>query len=268
MVFDIGGTWMRVATATDDALGTIACIRTPQNPDEGFAALTTLIQEAGGKDITRVAGSIPGVLEKDGMLFRIPNIPAWQGHNVAQHLKRTVCEEVTLLNDAALAALGEATYGAGQGVSIVAYIGVGTGLGGARVVNGSIDARAYGFEPGWHYLDAPGGLRFEEMISGNALRRKHNNGSEHLTHDIFESLTPTLAKGLYNAIMFWSPEVLVLGGSLINEDNGFHMDEIQEELEKLDSVFPRLPLLAKAKLGERAGLEGARAILCGAGNAH
>jgi glucokinase len=53
--------------------------------------------------------------------------------------------------------LGEAVFGAGKGREIVVYMTISTGVGGARIVGGKIDASAMGFEPGHQIIDACGG---------------------------------------------------------------------------------------------------------------
>ena len=58
-----------------------------------------------------------------------------------------------IANDTAVVGLGEAHRGAGIGYNIVTYITVSTGVGGTRIVDGRIDRRIYGFEPGHQTID-------------------------------------------------------------------------------------------------------------------
>ncbi|MCA9360901.1 ROK family protein, partial [Candidatus Kaiserbacteria bacterium] len=62
-------------------------------------------------------------------------------------------------------------------------------------------------------------------------------------------------------IMYWSPDVIVLGGSMIVGDPAIMVDDIRKyTVESLDG-FVESPLITKAKLGDEAGLYGAMGIL-------
>ena len=79
VVFDIGGTSMRVAAVSENGPGEIRKVPTPQRPEEGVSALARLIREcAAGGELGAVAGGFPGVIA-DGMIHFAPNLPAWKG---------------------------------------------------------------------------------------------------------------------------------------------------------------------------------------------
>ena len=62
--------------------------------------------------------------------------------------------------------------------------------------------------------------------------------------------------GLYNIVRLWSPELIVLGGGLMNNPN-IKISVISTELKKLFGIKSRaVPILRKAKLGDYAGLYG------------
>lgn len=263
VVFDIGGSSMRVAAAEGGAPLRIERARTPEDPDEGFEVLARLIKEVSEGKADEIVGGVPGIVGSEGALYRLPNLPKWNGKDLSKFLRKEICESVRLENDVALAGVAEARFGAGEGSSIVGYIRVGTGVGGARIVRGNIDAHVFGFEPGQHILDVEHGTTLENMVSGKALFEKLGAPSEELPHHVYEDLKPAFAAGLYNAVLFWSPETLVLDGPLVNDENGFSVAHLSEALEKINTMLPALPEIKKGVLGDEAGLRGAAALLSG-----
>ena len=90
----------------------------------------------------------------------------WANFGFEEELRATLGTPVEIRNDADLAGLGEAVYGAGRDASIVAYFGIGTGVGTARIVNGNIDSGAYDFEAGHQIVDARTCASLESLVSG------------------------------------------------------------------------------------------------------
>lgn len=261
IVFDIGGTNMRVAGVKGDALGDEVKVETPANFQSGLSRLLEVIKKVpGNENVEELAGGMAGVITEGKIEFS-PNLPGWLGADLGKELKEKVCPKVTIKNDADVAALGEATFGAGQGRSVVSYLGIGTGVGGGRIVGGKIDKGKYGFEPGHQIIDVTTGKTLEELVSGGAIEKKYGKTPQELPKGIVGELTSKLAVGIQNTILFWSPDVLVLGGSLVNEGDTYKLEDIVSELRKMPKVFPSLPEIKKAQLGNKAGLWGALALL-------
>lgn len=272
VVFDIGGTNMRVGVSTDGKkIDKQATVPTPENFEDGVSTIMRLAAEFGeGQAITAAGGASAGVMDAaTGTLVTAPNLPGWVGHSVRAALTATWQVPVHLQNDAALAGLAEATFGAGKGSPIVAYVTVSTGIGGARIVHGKIDAAIYGFEPGQHIIDVdnsacvqcrtPGTL--EHYASGSGLKYRFDRDPEEITDmAVWQEATRYLAVGLHNLTMFWSPDVIVLGGALILEQR-VGLPGLQAEFEKISHIFPTLPPLKMAELGSDSGLLGALAHL-------
>ena len=261
IVFDIGGTSMRAACATPGGIGEIRKLKTPQEPKEGIAVLAALARECAGSDaIETVAGGFPGVVA-DGVVYAAPNLPAWKGTKFVSELSQILGGVAKVQNDGDLAALGEASRGGGKGFRVVAYAGIGTGVGCGRVVDGRIDSGAYDFEAGHQIVDAAGGMELEALVSGRAFEKRFGVHPKDAPRAGYEEMTPILAVGLYNMILHWSPEVFVLGGSMMNEDNGYRLADITAALGRLPQIYPRLPELRAAQFKDTAGLYGARTLL-------
>lgn len=165
--------------------------------------------------------------------------------------------KVKIENDAALAALGEANFGAGRGFNIVAYLTVSTGVGGARVVGGRLDEKAYGFEPGRQIIAlGEAADTLEELISGKALEKRLGKSPKEVDdQNIWDDLAKKLAVGLNNIIVEWSPEVVVLGGSMITGDPAISIMQTENYLKEFLQIG-KLPAIKKAELGDFGGLWG------------
>lgn len=82
---------------------------------------------------------IPGPM--DAGLQRLvapPRMPGWNGVDVQRTLKARLNVPIYVDNDANMGALGESRYGAGRGISDLAYIKIGTGIGGSLVIGGQV----------------------------------------------------------------------------------------------------------------------------------
>lgn len=266
LLFDVGGTKMRVAVSRDGvALGEPTIIPTPVSFADGMAALRRIADELFGDGrITAVSGALAGSFDRARTaLLNGENIRDWVGKPVRQELERMFGVPVVLENDAAAACLGEAVYGAGKGNEIVAYLTVSTGVGGSRVVNGTIDASAMGFEPGDQIVDAgksfiPGWpVHRLADISGKGLENfLQKNPAEIGDPRVWERVADVLAIGVNNTIVYWSPDIIVIGGSVMAS---IPLDYLEERVREIRRGFPQSPPLARAALGDSAGLWGALA---------
>lgn len=257
LLFEVGGTKTRIGFSQDGKnLHSSQIIPTPQDFEQFIPKLkeiTTVLSK--GLSIKAIAGGVPGVLDpKKAVLVSCPHVPRWIGKPLKETLQDIFAVPVFLENEAALGGLGEAVFGAGKGLEIVAYVTVGTGIGGSRIVSGKIDAKAFGFEPG-HQVISLEGLEFEQLISGTALEKEHGMPSEQISDPIiWDEAAKRLALGLTNTIVHWSPNILVLGGGLMQK---IPLERIRVYIRQYLKIFPTPPELALSKLGELAGLYGA-----------
>lgn len=221
------------------------------------------------KNFHTVAGGISGIFDKDhSKLLNSPNLEDWKN----KPLKKAIGEifnanKVLLTNDADMEGLGEAVYGAGKGREIVAYITLGTGIGGTRIVNGRLDKNAFGFEPGHQIIflkgrkcSCGGRGHLESYASGTAIKKIYGKTGSELNKKELKEVIEVLAAGLNNVVVFWSPDIIVLNGGLM-EDNVFHLPMLRERVKKKIKVFNKVPAIKKYSLGSFSGLYGALEIL-------
>lgn len=271
ILFDIGGTKTRIAFSPDGAVvGEPKVFFTPQEFDKGIDQFRKAAQElSAGQEIRAAAGGVAGPLDREKTrLVRSPHVSGWIGKPLKEELQRILGAPVYLENDAAMAGLGEAAYGEGKGKRIVVYVTVSTGVGGARIVDGEIDTSAMGFEPGHQIIDADGTLcpecksvpgYLERYVSGSAIERRYGKKADEIDDPkVWDEVARFLAYGLNNSIVHWSPDVVILGGSVMQK---IPLGKVREYLTDLLKIFPEPPLVRKAVLGDFVGLYGALQFL-------
>ena len=274
IIFDIGGTKTRIARSDDlKTFGAPVVFDTPQNADLGIRNIIDVARNLAGEEkVNAIAGGVPGPVQPEtGVPVKIPNLSEWAGRPIAQIIAQELGTHGFLANDAALGALGEAHFGAGRGRSIVAFLTISTGVGGARIVNGKIDEASLGFEPGHEIIDADktlcpdcDGNDLESYISGRSLAHRYKKEKPYQVTDPRvwnEELPQFLAYGLHNIIVHWSPDIIVLGGPMIVGDPAISIPETARRLALIPWESGHIPPIVKAELGAFSGLYGAMAYL-------
>ncbi len=270
LLFDIGGTNMRLALSRDGVtFGEPKIIPTPKDFDEGMLALKNLSTELlGGERAVAAAGGIAGTLSRDKTKFlNGPHLQGWNAKPIKAALETAFGCPTFIENDTAIVGLGEAVAGAGKGYAIVVYLTVSTGVGGVRIVRECIDVSAIGFEPGHQIIDADGtlcktsvcgiGLDLEAAVSGTAVTARYGKKPYEITDEGFwEEMARVLAYGLNNSIVHWSPDIVVIGGSMMKQI-GIPIDRVRAHLRGILHIYPELPLIEHSTLGDIGGLHGA-----------
>lgn len=273
ILFDIGGTKTRVAKAESfDSFETPIKFDTPQTYREGMDALCKAIETlAPHGGIAGIAGGIRGPLnhEKTGIVSEI-KLTDWVGRNIKEALNERYNAPVILENDTALVGLGEATFGAGKGYDVVAYHTVSTGVGGARFVHGKLDVASIGFEPGHQQLDIDRSIfghhvnhTLENLISGTALEGRRGKKPYEIPQSdhVWDELAGYLAFGLKNTIVYWSPEIIVLGGSMMVGDPRILLEDVLKHTKEVLGDLIPCPKIVDATLKDEGGLYGALTLL-------
>lgn len=261
ILFDIGGTKTRVARKIGESeFSEPLKIETPKEGTEGIRILLELAKEISGDDkIESISGGIAAVI-KEGRITNSSNLPGWIGFDF-QQIAQENNFPLFVKNDASVVGLGEAVFGAGKDKRIVVYITVSTGVGGARIIGGKIDESVFGFEPGHQFLNIEKGETLENLVSGRSFETRYNKKPyEVYEEEVWHDAARALAFGLYNTIVHWSPDVLVLGGPMIIGDPSISLDEVRSHLSKITNIFSELPEIKKAELEDNGGLYGALAL--------
>ena len=259
---------MRLSSSDGNTILQTKSIPAPQDFNEALTSFKTIVDElSNGQEIKAIAGGIAGPLDKNKtMLISSPHLPQWVNKPLKDELVKIFSCPIYLENDCVMGALGESSNGAGKGYSIVAYIAPGTGVGGARIVNGMIDENSLGFEPG-HQIIVPDGKscncggkgHLEAYIGGTYLEKNYGKKGEDINETvIWDEVSKYLSIGLYNTLVHWSPDIIVLGGSVTKS---IPLDRVKAHLQQIQTIFPNTPEVVKATLGSEAGLYGALAYI-------
>lgn len=259
LLFDIGGTKSRFALSKDGlSFDEPIMIDTPAQYAQGILAFDDCVKKiTRGKKIDKAFGGFPGTII-EGKVFKSPNLPDYEGKLLTYELERVFGIKPLIENDASLATLGEAVYGAGKGFDIVAYITVSTGIGGGLVIDKKIQKKKYGFEPGHQIVNYKTREVLHDLISGTALSKKYNKPAKEIKEpEVYEWISEVLGVALTNTIVHWSPDVLVMGGSITKD---IDISEVEDQIKKNMRIFPEIPIIKRAELGAYNGIWGALAL--------
>lgn len=273
LVFDIGGSKTRLGISEDKQtlIGAPKVIDTPKIFEDGIK----MIKEAvggilEGKKLVSAAGGVAGVLDKTkSELSRAPHLEGWAWKPLRDELEKALNCSVRLENDSAVVGLGEAHEGKGKGQRIVAYLSVSTGVGGAKIVDGKIAKNTFGFEPGHQIIDPNGPMclacgvkgHLEAYISGYQVGIQYKMPPYEIADkNVWEELSKYLAIGVNNILLHWSPDTLVIGGGMMKQ-GGIPIDRVREHLKEIFKIFPTIPPVELASLGDLGGLYGGLALL-------
>jgi len=266
LLFDIGGTNTRLAISQNGtSFSSTKIYPTPREFDEGISILSKFfLEELKNLSPGVIVGGIAGPLNKEKSLStNPPNLPGWQNKPLQKTLSSQFSCPVFLENDTALAGLGEASVGAGKSHNLVAYLTISTGVNGVRVVHKKIEENAFGFEIGHQILDLDNSLNLgtsgrgelEDFISGREVAKRFNSDPAKITdQSVWNQIAEFLSVGITNTILYWSPEIIILGGSMMKK---ISLDVVSDHLMKHLAIFSEPPPMKKAELGDLGVLYGA-----------
>ncbi len=237
----------------------------------------------------------PGIVDETNriVLGGAENIKGWENLNLADRIEAETGLPVQMGNDANLMGLGETLYGAGQGARNVVFLTVGTGIGGAVVIDGKLfnGFANRGTELGHvpliangepcacgsvgcleHYAStsalvrrfnkqaANAGITFPEEINGELIVRLYKNGDK-LATECLDEHCDFLGHGIAGFINIFSPQRIVIGGGL-SEAGDFYIQKVSEKAHRyaIADCAVNTKIMA-ASLGNKAGSIGAASLV-------
>ena len=282
---DVGGTQMRAALV--DHRGCILLRRSAPTPGHADvpAALIDLIGAVGGERAHGTASyavvGLPGAVDYEaGRLLWAPHLPeSWPDLLSDEELATRLGMRAHIANDADLAAVGEAAFGAGVGAADLAYLTISTGIGAGVVHEGRLlRGRRSLAEVGhtvidWHAWREGAPSTFEELGSGSGLARMARDaglgpldarevesaaaGGDARATAIWEGAITACAVGVSNLVMSFYPSTVVIGGGL-GRGAGF-FGPLRDLVLSRPEHHPADLTIVPAALGDDAGLAGAAA---------
>lgn len=147
---DIGGTGIKIGRVGRGG-ELLASAQIPAPVDVGAEEAVGRIAAAvrpllAGSGPTRVGVGCAGLIDAErGIVHTSPNLPRWRDLALRDLLAARLGTAVAITNDANAFALAEARCGAGRGHPLVVALTLGTGVGGAIVIDGRVFGGVHGF---------------------------------------------------------------------------------------------------------------------------
>jgi predicted NBD/HSP70 family sugar kinase len=257
LVFDIGGTNLRAGVSEDGrSLLRAKSVLTPKSYQAGLEAIFALGQELSQGEIEKAAIAVAGVVDGN-KLMKARNLPQWSEQPLAEDFFEHFQVQPIIRNDAEMAALGEAEFGAGKNYASLLYLTISTGLGGAWVKRDP-ELISINLAPGKQIIDSGSGADLEQFISGGGLEARYGLKAKDIKDPaIWADVARKLALGIATNLTTHPAEAVVLGGALVINDR-IDFNLIRDELKKLGGPQP---ILLKTALGNEAGLFGGLVLL-------
>lgn len=282
IALDIGGTKVKhgIVTETGEIIER-GKYDTQHNDLESFIEnLEMIIDKYNSRhDIEGIAVSLPGFINyKTGYAVKAGAIEVLHGKNLKEILEKDMKLPVEIENDANCAALAERFNGNAVDCKDFVCMTVGTGIGGAIMVNDKIlhgnDFR--GGEVGFMITcDAEGDKRMmnqnsstrvlieeykkykklkpEIVVEGHEVFDEAKENED--VNEIVESWFERLSRGIFNLVVILNPEKILIGGG-VSEREGF-ISNIEKYLNQI-SVWKDVKVkMELCKYGNNAGLIGA-----------
>lgn len=204
--------------------------------------------------ITQVGISIPGTVN-DKKIIKSVNL-GLENYNIVERLSKHINLPIKIRNDAKCAAIAENKYGALKNYNRTIFLTLGTGIGGAVILNGKLldTGKLPGVEFG-HMIIQKDGIQcncgkkgcFEKYASMKSLKdnlRKELKLDENITGEqlfnivrknekneniqsIINEFIEYLSIGISNIINIFEPEAIIIGGSFV-----FATDILLDKLKK------------------------------------
>lgn len=248
-----------------------------------LAAIDSAIRSQWRDDVTKIGIGMAGLVDHEkGIYVQGPNFPkTFRNVNIVAYFSKKYGVSVSLDNDVHCFAIAEAGWGAAKGSALVVGMTLGTGIGGALMMNGKI-IRGRNNAAGeiGHMAIVDGGRKcscgksghLEAYASGNALIRRYQLLSKrHLDAFAIEALAKkgdknaklaieesghALALGLSNIIHVFNPDIIVIGGGIAKLEALWPI--MRRDLKNM-VAFPSLATtkIVRSQLGSEAALIGA-----------
>lgn len=278
---DLGGTAIKLGRFLADGTCLYSLsIPTPQpaTPTAVVEAIVEAIKSFSTTNLPLAIGiGTPGPVDASGKIARVAiNLKDWHDVPLADWLEAKTGYPTILANDANCAGLGEAWLGAGRQFQHLILLTLGTGVGGAVILDGKLFTGHQGAaaELGLITLNPEGPLcnsgnqgSLEQYASVQAIRRRTGKEPHELGEmarngdksalEFWASYGRDLGVGLASLIYILTPQAVIIGGG-ISANAEFFLPSVLAEIERRVLPSSRADLqLIVAELGNSAGMVGA-----------
>lgn len=290
LALDVGGTTIKVAIADRDGTvlhrarrdtgrtaGAVAVVQNILNVAQDLAEEA----DSSGYQIVAAGVVVPGVVdEQRGIAVASSNI-GWRDVPLRELLQNRLGLPIQVGHDVRAGALAESRHGAAIDRSSFLFLPIGTGIGGALVIDGRpYTGASYAAAEVGHLVVRPDGELcvcgrvgcLETLASASAIARRYSDAAGHSVQGandvairarsgdatairIWTEAIDALADALVVVTTLLDPELIVLGGGLA-ESGSLLLDPLRQKLSER-IILGQFPQLACALLGDEAGCVGA-----------
>jgi predicted NBD/HSP70 family sugar kinase len=296
---DIGAN--KVLALVADLAGEVLAAERRKSDARGRRALLALVEDAAraalaaarvpGHGLQAVGVGTPGIVDPaSGRVSLAPQLPGWEGIELAAELAPAFGCPVVADNEVRLALLAERWRGAAVEIDDALYVQIGVGIGGGVLFGGEVyrgasgAAGEIGYLPLFEKEEPGGGLGpFEHAAGGTAFARLARRaaaarpsallelaggdqdaidaetvfaaaaaGDEAAT-EVLEELLDRLARGIAAAVIVLNPATLIVGGGVSRAG-----ERLREPLDRrIRTLVPAPPRVILSRLGDEAVALGA-----------
>lgn len=239
--------------------------------------------------IDEIGIAIPGTVNKTEVIKSV-NL-GLKNYKIVDVLNKKINIPIKIKNDAKSAAIAESKFGALKGYNRVLFLTLGTGIGGAVIINNKLldTGDLPGCEIGHMVIEKDGlecncgrkgcfekyasmkafknnlrkALGYDENFSGKELlalikNTKKEDKNYNIINKIKQEYIEYLAIGIANLVNIFEPEVIGIGGSFVYFEDVL-LDDLKNEIISKDMLFNKRKEIniQTAVLGNEAGIIGA-----------
>ncbi|KKS65603.1 MAG: Transcriptional repressor [Parcubacteria group bacterium GW2011_GWC1_43_12] len=243
--FDIGGSSVKAILVEKKEIKKSLFEDLPENLDQLLDLAARLKNDlAAGEEIAGAGFALAGALdkEKENMLAS-PNIKFLNNQPLKKLFAQKLNCPVKIEHDARCFILAEKEAGCAKNLKNIFYLTLGTGIGGALMIDGKIIQGAHGSagEAGHMIIDSILGLDWEKIASiqfikkclgidfEEALKRAEENDAQ--VQEVFSRLGRNLGLGISGIINTFDPEAVIISGGLARAGEYF-LAGMKENIEK------------------------------------
>ena len=273
---DVGGTSIKYGlwNESEQSLSSKGKVATPKDLSGFYGAIEEIVAKFDDEQVDGVGFSIPGAVDqKTGVIGGISALPYIHNFPIQAELENLLNLTVTMENDANCAALAEVAVGAASDMNDVIFIIIGTGVGGAVVLNRQVihGKHLLGGEFGMILDDKNERLSLRGTAVHMAERYNGDSGQKFTGQEVFElaeqgdavaqrysdDVYQNLARAIYNLQFVVDPEAVIIGGGVSANSNFIQKldTEIKNLVKGVDDI-KIVPTLIAAEYHNDANLIG------------
>lgn len=277
---DIGGTAIKLGRfERDGTCSQSLTVATPQpaTPKAVISAVAQAVTQLRTPDTVALGVGTPGPADATGRVAKVAiNLQGWKEVPLADELETKTDLPTIIANDANCAGLGEAWLGAGSQFQNLILLTLGTGVGGAIILNKQLFVGHQGaagelglitLYPDGYPCNSGNNGSMEQYLSIGGIRRQTGKDPAQLfalaqagnteALQFWQKYGRMLGAGLASLIYVLTPEAIILGGG-VSASYEFFGPTVEMEIQRRVLASSRVDLrLLPALLGNTAGMVGA-----------